>query len=139
MRFALTLATLAAVASSAAAGWLPPLLSPKVGDVYTVGDELTITWDTSAYNSTANSFGKFYLGYKGEDSSGNAVTTVAQFVGRAASFGSQYDLWTEGENSLTFTIDIPSSVPALGGDNWVIYEFGGDAPQFSGEFTVNKA
>ncbi|GAA5893317.1 hypothetical protein JCM6882_008003 [Rhodosporidiobolus microsporus] len=131
MRFTTAFAALAAAATTVSAGWLPPLLSPAGGETFKNGDTITITWDTSNYNSSANDFGKFFLGYKNEQGG----TTVGQFVGRAASFGDEYKLW-EGEDSVSFTVDIPTSVAALGQPIWTIVEFPTTDSQESGLFTV---
>ncbi|GAA6008773.1 hypothetical protein JCM10207_001719 [Rhodosporidiobolus poonsookiae] len=133
MRFAFSASLLALAASTVqAAGWLPPLLTPAGGEVYKVGDNITITWDQSGYNDTASATGKFMLVYNSDDE----TQTVAQFVGKQSSYGDEYDLWT-GDNSLSFQIDYIGTA-GLGQPIWSIVEFPlGEYSQQSGYFTVN--
>ncbi|GAA6032416.1 hypothetical protein JCM8097_008164 [Rhodosporidiobolus ruineniae] len=132
MRFSLALSTLALAASSVQA-WLPALLTPKAGDVYSNGDVLTITWDNSTYNSSARSTGKFLLGHSTD---GGETTVVSQFLGKASSYGSEYDLWNTS-NSLDLTIDVVAGTDGLGEQVWYIIEFPLDQKQVAGPFTIN--
>ncbi|GAA5851591.1 hypothetical protein JCM8547_001142 [Rhodosporidiobolus lusitaniae] len=135
MRFLTALTALAVAATSAHAGWLPAISSPATGAVYKNGDAMTITWDASSYNSTANEYGKFFLGYQAADAADD-YTTVAQFVGTDASYGSEYPLW-EGESSLTFTISISDGLSEyMGQQIWSLTEFGGDEDVQTGLFTI---
>ncbi|GAA5851757.1 hypothetical protein JCM8547_001197 [Rhodosporidiobolus lusitaniae] len=135
MRLSSAVLALAAAASSVSAnGWLPALLTPQAGDVFQNGQNLTITWDTTGYNSSANDYAKFLLGYAPPGTT-DGSTTVAQFVGRAASFGNEYKLW-EGENSVTFTLAVPSSNKYLSQQVWSIVEFPLDQQVQSGLFTI---
>ncbi|GAA6008873.1 hypothetical protein JCM10207_001753 [Rhodosporidiobolus poonsookiae] len=67
---------MAAAASVAQAGWLPPILTSAGGEVYKVGDSLTFTWDTTGYNAIASETGRFFLGYK---SNSDSTTVGASF------------------------------------------------------------
>ncbi|GAA5851510.1 hypothetical protein JCM8547_001117 [Rhodosporidiobolus lusitaniae] len=133
MRFSAFFAPIALAASSVSAyGWLPAVLSPKEGDVYKNGANMTIVWDNTGYNSSANSYGKFFLGY-----TDSGTTNVAQFVGKQSSYGDEYPLW-EGSNSVTFQLDLSEGLSDYFGEQvWSITEFPlGDQSVTTGLFTV---
>ncbi|BGP40714.1 hypothetical protein JCM10449v2_004676 [Rhodotorula kratochvilovae] len=116
------------------AAWLPALLTPEAGDISSLGDNVTISWDLASYNETAASSARFLLGYAKAGDEG--TTVVQQFIGNSGKEGgAASDLWT-GDGTLTFAIDVVSWADGLGQSNWRVLEYGTGEDVSSGEFTV---
>ncbi|GAA6008767.1 hypothetical protein JCM10207_001716 [Rhodosporidiobolus poonsookiae] len=136
LAFASTLVAVAASAVLAAPSWLPPLVAPAGGEVYKVGENITVSWDNTAFDEYVYNYGWFKLVYTLDD----GTEKLAQYLGEGET-GSRHGLWTQ-DNVLTFPIKYEGT-EGLGEASWSVVEWipvsTQAVPKYSAKFTVVAA